>query len=181
MPSFSSKFLVTGVAASFLAGCSSAGPADDALAIATEDHQISTTTAEPVAEMPPELAFDAEQAEMAADLMATDEGRQLVVETMAAQLGLEIDQAECFVDNTPTEAMAGLADDELTNDEITLFLSVLSDCDIALSDLGIMNDPASFSGFAETEVTTDDAPAAAATATGDGVDVSDADGDDLPD
>lgn len=179
MPSFSSKLLVAGAAASLLAGCSSAGPADDALAIATEDHHVTTTMGEPVADMPPELAFDAEQAEMAADLMATDEGRQLVVETMAAQLGLELDQAECFVDNTPTEAMAGLADDELTNDEITLFLSVLSDCDIALSDLGIMNDPESFSGFVGGGDELD--AATGVSTTGSDADVSDADGDDLPD
>ncbi len=179
MPSISSKLLVAGAAASLLAGCSSAGPADDALAIATEDHQSTTTMAEPTAAMPPELAFDAEQAEMAADLMETEEGRQLVVETMAAQLGLEIDQAECFVDNTPTEAMAGLADDELTNEEITLFLTVLSTCDIALDDLGIMSDPASFSGFSGTG---DDASGVDASGVdASGASVSDADGDDLPD
>ncbi len=66
-------------------------------------------------------------------LLATEEGRALVVEGFASQTGLATEQVECFLDELPAEEFSALAAQDLAGAP-SLFIA-LAACEIDISQL----------------------------------------------
>lgn len=126
--------LLPALVSGLLVGCSSAE--DDAAPTTTETTVADVAAGADDAAAPDALAFDAEDAAQAAELLDTDEGRELFISGMSDQLGITREQAECFVDNTPPEAMESIGQTGMDSEQIAVFLEIMTVCEIPLSDLG---------------------------------------------